>query len=863
MPSGLSKRASSLRGRARRVGRAELIAAYRRLPIRKDTVFYESFSGNGQLCNPEAVFRGLLEDPSYAHLQHVWALSDLELYADTVREFSDHPRVRFVQTRSRAYELALATSGYLVNNATFQASLSKRVGQTYLNTWHGTPLKAMGYDLPDGGILGRNVVRNFLQADYLLAPNEATTDMYRRAYRLDNVFSGGLLHVGTPRVDKQFVDDEGRRRIRQRLVRLGVRMPPRSRIVVYAPTWRGDFYRPTNDIAALRARVEELSARPELAGSTILLKVHQGVYAYAAADLGLRDHLVPNQVPTNDLLALADVLVTDYSSVFVDFLATGRPVLFYTPDLDSYLDSRGLNVPPEELPGPVMGDLDALAAALGNLGTGGDDDPEILYRKAYARWQASYCPDEDGHATERLIGIVFGRVPPGDRVESGITDGRETILIYLGGMLPNGITTSALNLLDTIDHDRYDVSAFYTHTNQAERRALIASIHPRVRLFPRSGQLLASRFHAGRIRRSAPGPTPSRATDAVRFRRALREEWVRLFGSSRYDRIVDFSGYSPFWNKIMLQGGARSYSIWLHNDLQADAAREVDGRAPHRDNLEGIFELYRHTDRLVSVSPSLADVNRRKLSRHATPEHFTHARNTINIARVQRLAYGPRLQGGAEDLPPVDPADLGAAVQRLVEVHAADAVAEEARRRATVERFVSGEPGVTTFVTAGRLSPEKNHLRLVEAFATVYAANRDTRLVVLGRGPLSRQLNARVAELGLQDVVSLAGHLANPYAVLAASDCFVLSSDYEGQPMVFLEAMTLGLPIVTTAFDSVEDALPQDCGLVVERSVPALAEGMVAFLDGTVPTKPFDAEAYNRDAMEEFYRAIGAEDATC
>jgi CDP-glycerol glycerophosphotransferase len=93
---------------------------------------------------------------------------------------------------------------------------------------------------------------------------------------------------------------------------------------------------------------------------------------------------------------------------------------------------------------------------------------------------------------------------------------------------------------------------------------------------------------------------------------------------------------------------------------------------------------------------------------------------------------------------------------------------------------------------------------------------------------------------------------------MAAADCFVLSSDYEGQPMVILEARTLGLPVVTTAFASVGDSVPEDAGLVVPQTVTGVAHGLRRFLAGTVPAKALDGEDYNRRAVGEFVAAIGA-----
>ena len=96
------------------------------------------------------------------------------------------------------------------------------------------------------------------------------------------------------------------------------------------------------------------------------------------------------------------------------------------------------------------------------------------------------------------------------------------------------------------------------------------------------------------------GPSLQRGAQAKLF----RDEWVRCFGDSKFDHIVDFSGYNPFWDYVLLQGEAKSRSVWLHNDVLADSQREIAGRRPHERNLRSVFTTYHRFDNLVSVSAS-------------------------------------------------------------------------------------------------------------------------------------------------------------------------------------------------------------------------------------------------------------------
>lgn len=846
--------------KVRKTGTFEWRNYWRTRPLEEHTVLYEAFSGNGMLCNPEAIFRQLHGDPAYARFKHVWVLDDPARHESTVREFAHDPRVRFVEYRSAGYFRALATSKYLVNNATFPPEFSKRDGQVYLNTWHGTPLKRMGYDAPEGGVGARNVLRNLVSADYILSSSDYMTErMYVRAFRLTNIFRGAVITEGFPRVDRQFLHEGQLQELRHRLRRAGVMVDEGANVVLYAPTWRGSsFQAPVNDVAVLGDRVRALRDRlPD--GTVVLLKVHQQVFDFALQHPELRDVLVPNAIPTNQLLALTDVLVNDYSSVCFDFLSTGRPILFFTPDQRNYERDRGRYLEDHELPGPVVTTIADLARLIGATGTGDPDDPQLTHRHEYAAAQARFAPHDDGGAAARVVDVVMGGRTAGHRVAPIEQDGRESILIYLGGMKSNGITASVLNLMANIDHGRFDVSALYNYTAEADQRKNEADIDPRVRLFPRLGTMMPSKRHRrDRIRLQTIGMDAPHL-DLQSVSSLFHEEWRRCFGEARFDYVIDYSGYAPFWSFLLLQGRAKSHSIWLHSDLRADQMREVDGRRPHETNLRAVFSTYPAHDHLVSVSPALSEMNAANLSDIAPADKFTWASNTLNYQRIQTMAHGVRAEQGPRQAEfSLSVGALPAAVEALAERHGLAAVVTEVDRQQALAKVLPRlEPGTFTFITVGRLSPEKNFGRMIEAFDRVRREHPLTRLVVVGGGPMLGELQAMVSRLGLSEAVILAGQQLNPYAIMAHCQCFVLSSDYEGHPMVFLEARALGLPIVSTDFPSMRSALPEGVGVVVDPNPAALAAGMSQALAGTVQSKPFDVPTYNNDCLDQFYSAIG------
>ena len=812
--------------------RAELQAFARRGRLRGGVVLYESFAGNGVLCNPEAIFREILRSPDLGELRHIWVLNSLREHREVQEEFAAHPRVRFVRRRSLAYFRTLATSQYLVNNATFPAEFSKRPGQIYLNTWHGTPLKRMGYDMPHGALDSANTLRNFVAADFLLSQNSfMTQQMYETAYKLRGAFRGLVIEEGYPRVDRQFLNEAAAADARSRLVGAGIELGDRT-VILFAPTWKGtDFSLPADDAAELLSQVQALQKEVG-EGYRVLLKTHQVVHRFAADRPELRKLLVSNDMPANVMLGLTDILVTDYSSIFFDFLPLHRPLVFFTPDDVDYSASRGLYFALDELPGPVAHTISEVGHAIRSSASAGDGG----YRSIAAAWEDRFAPHDDGDAARRIVDVIFRGLTLNARTVSLAEDPRTSMLLSLGGMRSNGITNSALNLLGAIDHTAYDVSVVFNRPRRAQQLSNQQRIPPQVRQFHRVGGMNGSKLTHVFRRLQERYPALRRRPETVSEQRMWRTEWARCFGDMRFDAVVEFSGYTAFWASLLLHSPGGVRSIWLHHDLALETARYVGNRRRMKRTLPAVFSVYRDFDSLVSVSESLSRINRGALApryglRH---ESFAFARNLVDESHVRQGLASP----------------LSSVVTYATE----DETPEQDDRR-WVDELQRADS--VWFTTVGRFSPEKNQARLIRAFAEVHREHSATRLMIIGHGPLRAELQALIHSLGLSQVAFVVGPFPNPFPVLAASDCFVLSSNYEGQPMVLLEAAIADMAMVSVEFDSVHDALPDSAIRIVPQSDEGLAEGMRAFLRGEVPASFLDVTAYNQAAVAEFYAVTG------
>lgn len=754
------------------------------LPIQERTIVYQSFGGTALSCNPLALFMSARKRFEGQGWLHVWIVNDLELAPDEYRNLED---VVFVRTGSDLHLRYLASAKYLVNNATFPPWFIRREGQKYLNTWHGTPLKTLGRDMRGRLLEHKTFTRNLLHSTHVISPNPHTTEVLTRTNETQGLLTARVAETGYPRIDLTMNATD--REVAALRTRLGIK--PTDEVVLYAPTWRGEHGAVRLETDRL---IEDLKSM-EAPGRKVLFRGH-ALTEELLSGMDLGAYLVPKDVDTNQVLAAVDTLVTDYSSVFFDFLPLRRRIVLYVHDLEEYQRDRGLYFDIEEMPGIVCRTRDEMREAL----------RAEVPRDKLERCLATFCPREDGRASERVLDFFI------DDADAFCIPQEKSrpVLLYGGDFLANGITSSFLNLTSALCESGLPVvlvvepDVIEADPVRADR---FAELDKSIQVIGRYGRMVLSPEEKWLLDRFNTHYRLEPAQMRI-LADAYRREFLRTFGDAEFRSIVEFEGYIRFWMNVFAFGcpGVRRVA-YLHNDM----LKEFQVRFPY---LRAIFALYGQFDALVSVSETMAKVNADSLAGRLgiDPSRFVHCDNIIDVDSITEKSREPLDQDLAE-----------------------------------------WTEGSFVLVNLGRLSPEKDQSKLIDAFAEV--ANRwpQARLVIAGDGPLKLALAQKIEDMGLEGRVLLAGLRRNPFPLLRRADCFVLSSNHEGQPMVLLEAMVLGKPIVATDIDGNRGLLGKlGYGYLVPNSREGLVGGLERVLAGEMSPGEFSVQDYRRAALEQF-----------
>ncbi|WP_245637448.1 CDP-glycerol glycerophosphotransferase family protein, partial [Methanobrevibacter filiformis] len=330
-------------------------------------IFYETFHGKSMTDNPFALFLEIVSRDKKNRFTHVWAINHEITTDPQIQRFKNMKNLKFVKVHSEDYFIYLSKAKYLINNTSFSPYFMRKEGQIYINTWHGTPLKTLGKDMKGPIAQHKNLQRNFLQSTHILSPNSFTTEKLIDSHDLNGIWDGLVVEEGYPRVDLiiNTNKEEYLTKVLSKVLSETVNLESKK-IVLYAPTWRGNvgnLKNNSNDLFDTISLIQE--TLPE--DYNLLLKVHPLMYKHILKDKRFSDICVPDYLDVSEVLAVTDVLITDYSSILIDYFVTNKPIILYQYDQDEYLDRRGLYIDFDELNIPITKSSEDLTKILLNI----------------------------------------------------------------------------------------------------------------------------------------------------------------------------------------------------------------------------------------------------------------------------------------------------------------------------------------------------------------------------------------------------------------------------------------------------------------------------------------------------------------
>ena len=783
--------------------KCDYIKYYETLPIEEHVILLEAQNATKIDGNMFYLLKYMLSSEKYRTYKiyvSSWIRYQKKIRTIFAQEKMEH--VKLVVYASDEYVRLLASAKYLITDNTFPNYYIKKEGQVYFNTWHGTPLKTLGRQIQNDIAIG-NAQKNMVVADYLLYPNQFTKEVMIRDYMLENIAVGSSILCGYPR-NEIFFDEERREQVREEMKLQG------KRVYAYMPTWRGTVAKigSNKDDNYLMYFLYELD-RWLTEDEVLYINLHP-MTTHSKNDVEIKalKHIrkFPQKYETYCFLNIADVLITDYSSVFFDFACTGKKIVLLPYDKEEYLASRGMYLSLDELPFPQVRDVASLLKELRSEKNYNDID-----------FRNTFNALDGKNISQKLCDYIILGEDTNLEVEKIPDNGKENVVLYVGNLAKNGITTSIRNLLNTIDLSKRNYYISFCQGKAKNHAAQLATFHSDVNFF-----VIAEFFDLTVRDKVLRKLFRKKILSAEKFMKFMGDRayqnFMRAYGTPKFHTAIQFNGYE---NEMILLYSAfpGNKAIFVHNDM----VNEIKTRKNQRKDV--LNYAYRQFRSVATVTEDLI------------PSTLKLSDKQENIVCVHNLIDNRKILERAE-LP----------------------ITLDKTTKCSVSReyfYEVMDSDLPKYITIGRFSPEKGHERLVDAFRKLLIEEKETYLIIMGGNSLKKgyqSLCAKVKEMGLEKNIILLLSVSNPYPILKACDYFILSSFYEGFGLVIAEADILGKPVVSTDIVGPRGFMKKYGGTLVESSEEGIYQGLQMLYHKKVKPMQIDYEAYNKQCIEEFER---------
>ena len=510
---------------------------------------------------------------------------------------------------------------------------------------------------------------------------------------------------------------------------------------------------------------------------------------------------------TYEILNIADILITDYSSVMFDFLNKDRPIFLYTYDKQEYMNGRSMYFDIEKLPFYQTNNIYDLC---NKINTTNDS-------KVYSELKNEMCLYDNNLSTKLMCNYVFlNKTSSNIKIipASNYYNNKKNILIFAGTLMKNGITTAVKSLLCNIDLDKYNYYIAFFQKAGNKHVDFINELNPKINYIPIYGKknlrLIDALCQYFYFRNNIETKSILKRLDHI-----FKIEAYRLFNDYKFDVAIHFSGYE---RKIihLLPKCSNKTVINTHSDLMKEKQMRNNIHVP------SIKFAYKYYD-IIGVVNNILKENIIKNMPHAKirPMH-----NLNDISGIRMRSKLPIIFD--------NDTECNVSLERL-------------------NNILNGN--TLKIINIARFSVEKGLDRLIEAFKKFNIENPSSYLIIIGgHGNLYQEILSKANEVNNVVIIK---SMKNPMTVLNKCDLFVLSSFYEGLPMTIMEALILNKPVISTNIPSVRKFLGEGYGFLVDNSEEGILQGLLDYKSGKLNNlKKFDAEKFNEQALQEFYDII-------
>lgn len=432
--------------------------------------------------------------------------------------------------------MALATCKYLFTDNNMPVPFHKREHQFLIQTWHGTPLKRLGYDNHEDAAFVGMTRRAFTTADYILFPNEYTAKNIIRSFRMKHelCIKNTIVYEGYSRNSAFFKEEQDYTALR---FKLGV---DKKKVFVYMPTWRGTINqasRVKKSVITLEEQLEELDGLlPD--EFVVYVKLHR--LDSAIINFAKFDHIIPfpDNYETYDVLAIADCLITDYSSVMFDFLSTGKKIVLYVYDKYEYINYPGMYFDLDKLPFPQVDTPTSLYT-------------EMISDKEYDDTDAirQFCNYDDKYSTERFLNLIFNKQGEKSKTVNILSNTKKNILLYSGALNSDAATMNFYKYIDSLDLNETNYYYLYLNSNFVQNPIKLQGIPVEMDIAS------VDKFHNETLF----------CPNEMATEKDYKDAFSRLFPNIIFDKIIRFGGidedtlfllgYAPVAKKVILYYG--------------------------------------------------------------------------------------------------------------------------------------------------------------------------------------------------------------------------------------------------------------------------------------------------------------------